>query len=285
MSYISEACLISLLWVLHTSFSLYLYIRLYTAALVRVLKNILGRGRSEDSLAALRAQLNKVPKHIAFIVLESSIDYDALAKLVIWSIVMGTDTVSLYDLKGRIKQNQDKLLLSINRKFKERGGCEACTLIWRSHADSLAGGSERTVIVTKNGAMYPDVNGNGRIEIKGHHPANNMEEVNGGGRSVNISLLSGEDGKKDIARCARELVGWEQPVTEELVSTRLRTNKHLADPALVIRLGILNSNLEFPPWQLRLSEIHSIESTLALSLHQFTDVLQKYSRCEQRFGK
>ena len=33
-------------------------------------------------------------------------------------LVLGIESISLYDLKGRIKQNQDKLLLSINTNLK-----------------------------------------------------------------------------------------------------------------------------------------------------------------------
>ena len=43
MSYMREACFISLLWILHTSFSLYIYVKLYTHTVIRVIKNLLGK--------------------------------------------------------------------------------------------------------------------------------------------------------------------------------------------------------------------------------------------------
>ena len=49
--------------------------------------------------------------------------------------------------------------------------------------------------------MYPDVNGNGRIQING-----DISEAQGAeGASVNISLLSKVDGKADIARQVMQL--------------------------------------------------------------------------------
>jgi len=307
MSYMREACFISLLWILHTSFSLYIYVKLYTHTVIRVIKNLLG-GVKEDGLLQLRSSLPKIPSHISFIVLEECLDFDALAKLIIWSIVLGIENISLYDWEGRIKRNQDKLLLSIHKNIKERGTLAGpCCLVWRSQADSLT--VDRTVIVSKNGTMYPDVNGNGRILLNGKGKGlNGIQEGKNGiqeGRSngiqegsngirgkeneqtINISLLCSRNGKEDIASCARELSGSQRStlITEELLGQRLTSSTHLPDPSLVVRLGLLQSNVEYPPWQLRLTEMHSIDSTRALSVQQFTDVIKRYSRCEQRFGK
>ncbi|XP_023344804.1 dehydrodolichyl diphosphate synthase complex subunit NUS1 [Eurytemora carolleeae] len=141
--------------------------------------------------------------------------------------------------------------------------------------------------------MYPDENGNGRIRINGGTEEEKRGDEDGlKERRINISLLCRQDGKPDISRCAgrlSEMVLRKElqvcDITEDLVSSNLQSNPLLPDPSLVVRLGILQSNAEFLPWQIRLSEIHSIESCIGLSIHQFTDVIRRFSKCEQRFGK
>ena len=51
------------------------------------------------------------------------------------------------------------------------------------------------------------------------------------------------------------------------------------------RLGTLASNVDFLPWQLRLTEMHSIASHRAVAPEQLFRVLRQYGRCEQRLGK
>jgi len=287
MSYISEACLISALWFFHAAFSLYVYVTMYSQAAVRICKKIIGGRNPVEGLIELKEGLDKIPKHIAFILLEDSINYSTTASLIAWSLVVGIENISLYDPAGELKQNQDTLLIKLNEKLKEFNPGVPLSLTWWSHSETLV--QDRTVIVSKNGAMYPDVNGNGRIQING-----DISEAQGAeGASVNISLLSKVDGKADIARCARQLSSQlcggaltaVNKINEEMVAANLSSNRNLSDPSLVVRLGQFNSNADFLPWQLRLSEFHSIDCTLALEVTQFTDVLRGYSRCQQRFGK
>ena len=51
------------------------------------------------------------------------------------------------------------------------------------------------------------------------------------------------------------------------------------------RLGTLASNVDFLPWQLRLTEMHRIASHRAVAPEQLFRVLRQYGRCEQRLGK
>lgn len=288
MSYISEACLISALWLFHAAFSLYVYVTMYSQAAIRICRKIIGGRNPAEGLADLKEGLDKIPKHIAFLLLEDSINYSTTASLIAWSLVVGIENISVYDPAGELKRNQDILLINLNQKLKEWNPGVPLSITWWSNSETQL--QDRTVIVSKNGAMYPDVNGNGRIQING-------DTSEAKGANVNISLLSKVDGKGDIVRCARHLgsvlsggggVGGltaADNINEETVAANLRTNSLLPDPSLVVRLGQFNSNADFLPWQLRLSEFHSIDCTLALEVTQFTDVLRGYSRCQQRFGK
>ena len=68
-----------------------------------------GRGAGLNSLLAAKAQLSRLPEHVAFLLLLDSgeqLPWEELASLVLWSISLGIHTISLYDLRGHIKINQ-----------------------------------------------------------------------------------------------------------------------------------------------------------------------------------
>jgi hypothetical protein len=61
---------------------------------------------------AARAELSKLPDHIAFLLLvdsqdEQELPWEQLASLVLWSITLGVHSISLYDLRGQLKLNQE----------------------------------------------------------------------------------------------------------------------------------------------------------------------------------
>lgn len=46
--------------------------------------------------------LTKLPRHISFVVLESDISFVDLAQLIVWSMAMGIQYISIYDREGRL---------------------------------------------------------------------------------------------------------------------------------------------------------------------------------------
>ena len=50
---------------------------------------------------------------------------------------------------------------------------------------------------------------------------------------------------------------------------------------VLVRLGDLASNMDFPPWQLRLTEMFSIPSLRNVSPDKLIGVLRQYGKCEQ----
>jgi hypothetical protein len=65
-------------------------------------------------LLAVRAQLTKLPDHVAYLLLldscEEQLPWEQLACLVLWSISMGIHTISLYDMRGQLKINQAQFM-------------------------------------------------------------------------------------------------------------------------------------------------------------------------------
>ena len=74
-------------------------------------------------------------------------------------------------------------------------------------------------------------------------------------------------------------------IDDQLIDSTLRQNLGFHDPDLLIRFGLTSSNLGFLPWHIRLTEIHDIPTHLDIECWDIFLVLQRYSKCEQRFGR
>jgi len=289
MSFVTDAVFVSLLWVLHAAFSLYIYIGLYAGIVYNKLKLFVSSDHRINS-ADVKQRLTKMPEHIAFLVLEDHICCTDLANLVVWSIALDIRHISLYDVSGRLKQCQEKLLREIHDRRREVVGDVTHGVCWRPHVER---DSESAVVVTRGGDGYPDVNGNGRLIMgNGKNGSNGNGGVSVENRSVNISIVSWKDGVHDITRAARSVCYkvlrdelFPGQITEDILESEMKTNKNMPEPSLLVRLGRTHSNIGFLPWQSRLTEMQSISSLHAVSFDDLFGVLKKFSRCEQRFGK
>ena len=199
-------------------------------------------------------KLTKIPKHLAIAFLESSISIHEVAQLVLWSIACGAKGVSLYDLNGFIKPRQNELETEVNHLVKHLEH-KPCDISWNG-------------VKTKS-------NGSGNFT------------------SFTICLFSKEDGQEDIVQAARKLARHVangdlkvDEVNETVLEANLGSaNKGLPDPEVLLRFGLAHSNQGYPPWQIRLSEIHDMDTHHSVSYLDFLNILFKYSRCHQRFGR
>ena len=76
-----------------------------------------------------------------------------------------------------------------------------------------------------------------------------------------------------------------EDINENSVSGALEANRGLPDPDVLVRVGPSHTNMGFLPWQIRLTEIYQLDSLRGVRWSDLYGVLQKYSKCEQRFGR
>ena len=209
---------------------------------------------NKDFHVLQRHHLEKVPGHIALAFLETSISLPEVAKLVVWSIAFGARSISIYDLRGYVKSHQHDLKHYIQELLK----CldhQPFHIHWNPNDDFVS------------------------LNWKA---------------AVHLRLLSKEDGQEDIVEAAKRLAqnvanGYMTP--EDVNEEALEANLGLAsqglpgDPEVLVRFGLAHSNLGYPPWQIRLSEIHDIDTHHGVSRADFFHVVSKYSKCHQRFGR
>jgi len=226
----------------------------------------------------VRKQLRKCPAHVAFVVNETGeVDVTRLAGLVAWCLETGINNVSLYDAGGRVKRIEEQLVTSLAAQHV------SSLETHRSKHVRVRNREQTSVYDLAAGRQLPD------------QPRNNGDQS---GKSdsdfecAEVSLLSAEDGKADVSLAAASLAadvasGDLDPtsIDVEAVSSRLRTNRGMPDPDLMVRFGRTSCNMGFLPWQVRLTEIHDHPSHRHIDRGEFNSVLLRFSRCEQRFGK
>lgn len=227
--------------------------------LMRCLKN----GRSQNR----GHRHEKRPVHVAFAILETgSLSFPDLANLAVWAFLeAGIEHVSFYDVQGRIKAGCGDLCRAIKEATKSSKTLDQVTVKIRTNE-----AAEATPEL-----FLP------RIPTR-----ENQKTV------VQLSLLDESNGRGDLSSAAVEIAekvleGALDPerINERTVQEFLRTNKGMPDPDLLVRFGLVSSNMGFLPWQVRLTEIHDLPTHKDVAFSQFWDVLGKFSDCDQRFGR
>ncbi|XP_071955870.1 dehydrodolichyl diphosphate synthase complex subunit nus1-like [Antedon mediterranea] len=202
--------------------------------------------------------LTKIPKHVGIVVVENEFSFSDIANMVVWCVGFGVKFVSLYDTKGKLKQNDQAVATEIyekQEKFFNEDKCQFSFEVGKGYIDSKNNGVSDT----------------GKISIK---------------------LLSSTDGRQDVAKISQQLCQAIQDKTKCIedvnlsqMETLMQARSKWPDPELVIRCGTVHSLLGYLPWQTRLTEIHSLNSHIGVDYDSLFHVMQLYSRCEQRLGK
>ncbi|KAL1500868.1 hypothetical protein ABEB36_006293 [Hypothenemus hampei] len=107
------------------------------------------------------------------------------------------------------------------------------------------------------------------------------------GRKVHVKILTKDHGKGAIAKLARQLSKNppEDKLSIEFLDTKLQKDFEFPDPDMGLHCGELLKSLDYPPWQLRITEFFTVKSHTKLAYRTFLHKLYHYVQCEQRLGK
>ncbi|XP_014667978.1 PREDICTED: dehydrodolichyl diphosphate syntase complex subunit Nus1-like [Priapulus caudatus] len=107
-----------------------------------------------------------------------------------------------------------------------------------------------------------------------------------------VRLLDGSNGKHDIVEAVRNVCIDVQhckfkadSIDARKLEEYLNATEGLPDPGLLLAIGPVYSTSNYPPWQIRLTEIIYLKATHKLRYSDFLNSLRSFSKCEQRFGK
>lgn len=132
---------------------------------------------------------------------------------------------------------------------------------------------------SKDGVKFPHRNG-----YKRHIVVNLYSSDDGHAKFTELltqELCRDKDASENSGNCNTK------QITIDYIDEKLsKMFGHIPDPDLAVFFGSACCTSGFMPWQIRLTEFIPISYKLHnLSLDKYLQVLYKYAKCEQRFGK
>lgn len=104
---------------------------------------------------------------------------------------------------------------------------------------------------------------------------------------MHVRIFVQEDGRDNIVKLTKALAmnTTIHNINITHVDKCLRKYYEFPDPDLGIYCGKTFSLFGYPPWQIRVTEFLNIKSHHNINVYDFIELLQRYSKREQRLGK
>lgn len=123
-----------------------------------------------------------------------------------------------------------------------------------------------------------------------NHQSFKFPHKNGFKNYIVVNIFSYDDGKLKICELVKNQLckPADNQLTIDFVDEKLKfLYGSIPDPDLAVYFGSICSTYGFLPWQIRLTEFFQIDTARGnnLKLNKFIDVLYKFAKVEQRFGK
>jgi dehydrodolichyl diphosphate syntase complex subunit NUS1 len=219
-----------------------------------------------------------LPVHISLVVVEDDISLTDIARLVAWSMVAGIAYVTIYDHKGRCKQNRSLLLNQVSEEERQMNGGAMNNRLKNGvhHGSSKCSAPFQSLDTSL--LQVPDVSDTslGSNSCKNPH----------------VFIVGPDNGRQGLVAVAKQLsvaIAMQRllpcDITVPYVDSIIHGVCGFPDPDLVLKFGRVESVLGFLPWHLRLTEIISLPSHHGIRLQQFINAIVYFGNTEQRFGK
>lgn len=206
-------------------------------------------------------ELADKPRNVGLLFLEEKIDLEVVAKVILWCLALGVESVSAYDINGTLLNKLDTLK-EITRN----------TLVDARYKKSAV-----EFVVAR-----PEGEDDGRTE-------SGQKEFTG----VPVYVVTPIDGKGGLVAAFRKIcddcklgIIDEKDITQEMLDKYIKAEySGMPEPQLAMRFGGWGSVLGYPAWHINYSEILDLGSHRNVLLSEFIEVLEKYNKIEKRFGK
>lgn len=214
--------------------------------------------------------LDKLPAHIVIILGTEQPSYSDLSNIVFWCIASGIPYITFYDHKGTLKKTEDILKDSlIDKKIDMK------QIIWNRME------YKNGITSTTNGYK------NGTTKHQQHCGSNKLfhinilSHINGGKHSLvnTIKKLSTSYGDEEHQQ---------PPPTEinvEYLNNYINSEFKLPEPDLGIVCGNIFCLYGILPWHIRTTEFIQLDTHVNIQIDTFLQLLYKYAKSEQRYGK
>lgn len=124
---------------------------------------------------------------------------------------------------------------------------------------------------------------NNKIHEKFDHPL--TADLKWSNYKTELNILSRKQCESDLLNSIVELGETNLSVSDTIMKERLQEKCPLPDPEVAIVIGRKLSSYGLLPWNIRLTEFFQFDNYYDISASKFKNILRKYSKCEQRYGK
>lgn len=205
-----------------------------------------------DMLTRAAKRMKNLPRHVVIIFGAKEDTICDCVRIIGWCITLGIPYISFFDISGFLVQNENLLKYELARR--------------RPDLVEHISWSKPNAGFTQNG-------------ITDSKP------------KTRVSLLCPLDGKQEIVLLTKTLAeavvtGTIKPeeIDIDLLNEKLNS-RGIPDPDMGVIYGRFCSTYGVLPWQTRITEFYTLPLHNTLSAKDFTYLLEKYSKCEQRYGK
>lgn len=263
-----------LLMIMYLIYGVYRYFQYeYNKMRLRLLNIMYNPSNTPQLIRQDVNKLKKIPKRLAAILEVKSASYvgggvkglmNDGSELVCWTVSAGIKHLILYDYDGVLKSNVQEFRREVRAKLGKYYGPSK---------------------IPKYAIRIPHLN---KVYF------NNQDDLETDGKhkvAIEISLLSNRDGREtivDLTKTMADLCASNElklsNITMKLVDKELT---HLVgpEPDLLLYFGPALDLQGFPPWHIRLTELHWEEDNDDVVYAVFIRGLQKYSACKINVGK
>ncbi|XP_076754209.1 transport and golgi organization 14 isoform X1 [Xylocopa sonorina] len=198
------------------------------------------------------SKVKKLPRHIVVVFGAKEDTIFDCVRIIGWCITLGIPYISFFDISGFLVRNESLLKYELAKR--------------RPDLMEHVNWGKPNVGFTRNGICASK-------------------------SKTRVSLLSSLDGKNEIVSLTKTLA--EAVVTGsikleeidiDLLDEKLNS-RGIPDPDMGLIYGHVRSTYGVLPWQTRVTEFFTLPSHDSLTAEDFTCLLEKYSKCQQRFGK
>uniref|UniRef100_A0A1I7YX35 ditrans,polycis-polyprenyl diphosphate synthase [(2E,6E)-farnesyldiphosphate specific] n=1 Tax=Steinernema glaseri TaxID=37863 RepID=A0A1I7YX35_9BILA len=201
----------------------------------------------------------KKPDHIAFVFTNAyEISVDVLTEIVHQCAINKICQVSFYDPFSICTSHVQQLSKSVN-------------FLWEHLDHEHPSKSLPTVIFDRTSREL------------------DMKRITGSAsESLRVTLLGNEDGRSSLVEICRDISiessSSSDSISAASISEKLKA-RQLCEPDLVVIVGTLSTFAGFPPWSLRVAEVHHVATLTPMAEDLFSAFLETFAIRDRRLGR
>ncbi|RWS01934.1 nogo-B receptor-like protein [Dinothrombium tinctorium] len=236
---------------------------------------------NERSNFSVDKSFSKLPQHLAVI---ANCDHsgvhsivDTISLIVYWCSLLEIEYITLYDAKGSPHFSALALPTLYSHRFVSGLLIKHKKSIESKIKQIQSNSKQKHSFTLKNGTSFK-------------RPCFTLNNDIDASRLSKVTFISAVDGRQTIVQVTKDIASKMKrnmlnTVNPNEISTLIQEKNHFPDVDLAVILGSTPCVFSFPPWQLRVTEILTIQNHDRLEVEDFIEVISKYSKCQQRFGK